>query len=652
MNAAAQGVLPGAPVNLNNAPQRDTTDRTANANWHDESVRISFRKANSATDSYPDTSIHTFHRRPFSQPWYQNLGNLGSPTRSLFFTPENDGHTGPSLGYHAYDVYRINADSVLYYNTTRPFSSFSFQLGSKLENMLQIMHTQNVRPNWNFAVQYRKITSPGYYKIQRTNQDHGSASTTYQSPNLHYNLKAAIVYNLAQQDENGGIAADSFLSDARYSDRNTIPVDFENPSYSIRRSSVTNRLRDFNLLLQHDYTWGRRDTLYNADSTQFHFELTPRFRISHRMEIGSQKYIFKSVRTDSLTWSSFFQRSFATNDSVFSQQQWTWVDNRFMLNGFLGKRESQLLFNAGIGNRIDNFRTYFINGDDRTNVLSNYLIGELRKDALKPGQWSYNASAQFFFSGPAAGNFLLHAALGKDLGQRWGAFTAGFKQSLNDAPYNYTRIQNQYFTETHSLNNESITQLYATIQSERFGIAGGVRNYVIGNYIYLADSLNEVSNGRLQVRQSSSAFNLTQAWLRKSFYFGSFVLDNEVAFQQIAGDAPIEVPLFMGRHQISYESYLFAKALKIAVGADVRYHTAYKPLGYAPFYNRFYYQDTYTAGADPEVSLFFNFKVKRFRAYLMGDQMQRLFGMHNMPTPGYPTQDLMIRFGFDWVLVN
>jgi hypothetical protein len=370
------------------------------------------------------------------------------------------------------------------------------------------------------------------------------------------------------------------------------------------------------------------------------------------MEIGSQKYIFKYLKSDSLTWNSFFQRSFATNDSVYSQQQWTWADNRFMLNGFLGKREAQLLFNAGIGNRIDNFRTYYISGDDRTNVLSNYLVGELRKDALKPGQWSYNANAQFFFSGTAAGNFLLHAAVGKDLGERLGAFAAGFKQSLSDAPYNYTRFQNQYYVETHSLNKESTTQLYATLQSERYGIAGGVRNYVIGNYIYLADSQNHVSNGRLQIRQSSTAFNLTQAWLRKSFHFGSFILDNELAFQQIAGDAPIEVPLFMGRHQISYESYLFAKALKIAIGADVRYHTAYKPLGYAPFYNRFYYQDTYTAGAEPEASLFFNFKVKRFRAYLMGDQMQRLLGVHNMPAPGYPTQDIMIRFGFDWTLVN
>ncbi len=651
-DAGAQTVLPGAPVNLNNAPQRDTTNRTNSAQWHDESVRISFHKAAGTTDGSPDTSIHTFQRRPFLQPWYQNLGNLGTPARNLFFTSDNDGRTGPSLGYHTFDVYRLDADSILYYNTTRPYSAFTYQLGSKLEQFLQILHTQNIKPNWNFAVQYRKINSQGYYKIQRTNQDHGSASTTYRSPGQHYNLKAAFVYNLAQQDENGGILSDTFLSNDRYTDRRTIPVYFDEPNYSVRRSSVTTRLRDFSILVQHDYTWGRRDTLYNADSTQFHFELTPRFRIAHRLETGSQKYIFKDVRPDSVDYISFFRRTFSTLDSVYSEQQWTWVDNRFTLNGFLGRRESQLLFNAGIGNRIDNFRTYFIAGDDRRNVLSNYLVGELRKDASRPGQWGYKAAAQFFFTGEAAGNFLLDANVGKDLGGRWGLLSVGFKQSLTDAPYNYTRIQNQFYVETHSLANESVTQLYATVQSERLGLSGGVRNYVLGNYIYLSDSLDRVSNERLQVRQSSAAFNLTQAWLRKTFYFGHFVLDNEGTFQQIAGSAPFEVPLFMGRHQLSYESWLFGKALKIATGIDVRYHTAYKPLGYAPVYNRFYYQDTYTAGADPEASLFFNFKVKRFRAYLMGDQLQRLFGVHNMPVPGYPGQDVMVRFGFEWVLVN
>ena len=647
----AQAPVPGAPVNLNNAPQRDTTNRTNTADWHDERVRISYRKAGSVKDLYPDTSIHTFHRRPFSQPWNQDLGNSGSAMRSLFFAPDNRGRTGPSLGYHAFDAYRIDADSVLYYNTNRPYSAFSYQLGSKLEQFMRIIHTQNVKPNWNFAVQYYKFNSPGYYKIQRINHDNGSLSTNYQSRNQRYQLNGAIVYNLQQQDENGGIVADSFLSQGRYSDRRTVPVGLDNTGYSTRRSSVTTRLRDFNVLLQHGYTWGRRDTIYNADSTQYYFKLVPRFRVAHRMEIGSQRYKFNNVQPDSTIWSSFFNNRFATYDSVFMQQQWTWVDNRLMLEGFLGKPENQLQFSAGIGNRIDNFKTSYITGSSKENILSNYLSATIRKEALQSGQWAYNAALQFFITGPASGNFSLQAAVGKDFG-KWGQLEAGFGQQLSAAPYNYTLLQNQYYTQATSLGNESITQLYITLRSDWLGLSGGVRNYIMGNYIYLTDTLHRVSNGRMQILQSGTAFNLTQAWLRKAFHFGHFVLDNELAFQQIAGSAPIDVPQLLGRHQLSYENHLFKKALKIATGIEARYHTAYKPQGYAPFYNRFYYQDTYTTDNEPVASVFFNFKVKRFRAYVMGDQMQRLFGVHNVPTPGYPTQEMMIRFGFDWVMVN
>ena len=41
-----------------------------------------------------------------------------------------------------------------------------------------------------------------------------------------------------------------------------------------------------------------------------------------------------------------------------------------------------------------------------------------------------------------------------------------------------------------------------------------------------------------------------------------------------------------------------------------------RPVGWAPFYNRFYYQSTYTAEMAPEAAAFFNFKVKRFRYML------------------------------------
>jgi hypothetical protein len=639
---AAQ-LMPGAPPTLSNAPQRDTsTNKTNTSNWRTDDVQIHAFLAGSQQRYRPDSSIYSFHRRPFVQPWHRDLGNLGSPARNLLFTP--DRYAGPTLGYHAFDVYRFQVDSLYYYNTTRPYSEFSFRLGSQAEQCAQILHTQNIKPNWNFALQYRKLTSPGYYKVQRNNHDNAAFATRYQSRNLKYTLHGAFAYNKQQHDANGGILADSLLDDERFRDRKTVAVRFENPSYSQLRSPVTNVQRDVAVLLQHGYTWGRTDTLYNEDSTQYSYKLVPRFGISHRLELSSEKFQYKDVRPDSLRYAPLFTASIARTDSVLMEQTWRRLDNSVALNGFVGPVDRQLQFTAGIGNRIDRFGTYFVADEDQSKWFSSYLTGSIRKEALGLGQWFYQADGRFYFAGQAAGDFLLHGGLGKDLGRDWGSLAVGIRQQLNEAPYSYTLYRNRFAEISTSMGKQSVTQLYGELSSARLRLSGGLRNYLIGNYIYL--------DSRQLPAQHAAAFNLTQLWFRKMFRFGIWALDNEVVVQQATDNAPVHVPLVMGRHQFGIETAIFAKALHISTGVEVRYHTAYFADGYSPFMGRFYYQDVYEVNNKPEASVYFNFRIKRFRAYIMGDQMQQIWFRNNITAPGHPAQNAMLRFGFSWVLIN
>ena len=66
---------PGAPLSLpgSNQNQADTnTFKNSNSDdWGNERVRISYKKLHSKKTYTPDSSIHTFHRRPFYQPWHQ-----------------------------------------------------------------------------------------------------------------------------------------------------------------------------------------------------------------------------------------------------------------------------------------------------------------------------------------------------------------------------------------------------------------------------------------------------------------------------------------------------------------------------------------------------------------------------------------------------
>lgn len=643
----AQVQPPATPLGINNTPQRDTSRFKSNTSeWHTSDARTSFKKFNSDRVLQLDSSIHTTHRRPFLQPWHRDLGNLGSPALNLLFTPEY--RVGPTLGYHVFDIYRFDIDSLNYYNTNRPYSSFGFQLGAKREQVAHIFHTQNISPNWNFAVEYRKINSPGAYKIQRTSHDNGNVSTQYNSKNLRYRLYAGIVYNKEQQDENGGIANDSFLTNETYNNRETIPVRFQNDAYgnvgAVRRSSVTNMLRDFSVMVDHAYTWGSTDTLYNEDSTQLTYKLIPRFSISHRLQINSEKHVFKDMAPDSLRYLQFFNTGFVAGDSVAATQKWSYYDNRFMLNGFIGPAEKQLLFSAGVGSRIDRFAIAYAIGDYSDNYVNNYLAAELKKEALEAGQWFYQANAKLFFTGPSSGDFNVSGFAGRQLKNNWGNISAGFSQRLNSAPFNYTTHRNRYDTVLTSFDKESVSMVYGAIQIDRLKLGGGVRNYLVNNYIYINETINP--------GQFAATFNITQVWARKVFTFGKFVLDNELTYQQLTANAPVNVPQVMGRHQLSIETNLFKKALQIATGVEVRYHTAYEPAGYSPYYNRFYYQDTYSLSNIPEGAVFFNFRIKRFRAFFMGDQVQQIFADNVINFPGYPAQKFNIRFGFNWAMIN
>ncbi len=674
------GGNPAQPNTIANAPQRDTNaNKTNTTKWRDEEAKITYEKLNSGRIGYPDTSLHTFQRSPFTKSWYTDLGNLGSPANNLLFTPED--RVGPTLGYHIFDIYRFNADSLAFYSTTRPYSIFNYQLGSKLEQTAGIMHTQSIRPNWNFAVEYHKTNSPGFFKIQRNNHDNACLSTNFKSLDKHYTLYAGLVYNKEQHDENGGtIDTAGELSDPTYSDRKTIPTAYANDLYSATRSTVTNMQRDFTALLQHSYTWGRTDTTYNADSTQYSYSLVPWFSITHKMEVSSEKHVYKDLAPDSTRYTSLFTQSFINRggyyaigtDSVFVQQKWFWIDNKLLLNGFIGKPGHQLKFSAGIGNRYDQFistpvsnlindslpKQVYSVGVDRSSIISNYLEGELRKEALHPKEWEYGANTKFFITGTDAGNFLLNMALGKEF--KNSSFLAGFREQLNSAPYSYTNYENRFTKQFFSFSNESVSMLYATLSINKIRLSAGVRSYFIGNYIYLDDSERPA--------QYTIPFTLNQAWIRKVFKVGNFFLDNELVYQQLPDNAPVNVPALMGRHQFSFERAMFKRALKIAAGVEVRYNTAYHPAGYDAVLNRFYYQHTLFVGNTPQASVFLNFRIKRFRAFIMGDQLQQIFVRNTIlytgtplpiteasgaqAIPVYAAPNTLLRFGFTWALVN
>src|SRR4051812_42513884 len=115
----------------------------------EDSITITYRYLDTSRYLRFDSSINDFSRRFPIPPHYITLGNTGSASRSLLFGAGR--LSGWDAGFHSFDIYQMNIPETRFYNTTRPYTEIGYILGSRVEQVIKLLHTQNINPNWNAA---------------------------------------------------------------------------------------------------------------------------------------------------------------------------------------------------------------------------------------------------------------------------------------------------------------------------------------------------------------------------------------------------------------------------------------------------------------------------------------------------------------------
>jgi hypothetical protein len=601
----------------------------------DDKIQLSYTKANDTTNITPDTTISLLHRNPLLSIWDVDLGNLASASNSLYFSP--DLNPSLQLGLRSIRPYLKTWDSLKFYNTTRPYTDLYFRIGGKQEQMIKLLHTQNITPSWNIAVEYQKIGSPGYYKLQRTNHDHLTLNTQYKSNNLRYEAKAALLYNKIQQDENMGILDERFLSDANYNDKRLVPVKTINSNEGTNRSSVTNYYRNLSLNLQQQYFIGKADSVLSEDSTEKKYTFKPYFGIKHRFYADYSFYRFKNLNPDSTQ----LEIPLVTGDSLESKYLLGQVGNAFSLTGDIYFRGKLCQAEAGYGVELESPNNYGLN----ETYVNNYVFASIQKSASSAKEWMYNGTLKFYFTGNAIGNTLLQLQTGLNLAEKYGQIRTGLRFSIQSPSYLQTHIQSNYYLASTALNKQTITQVYLKYINVFRKTSIDFNYYTIGNFIYF-------ENESLKAQQYSKIIPLFQVQLNKEIAINHFHLYNHIALQGLPPNPAIHVPIWTSRHTLSYENYIFKKKLQVATGIEARYNTGFYTDQYNPYLFGFAAQQNYTILNTPQLSCFFNFKVKRYRATIAFDELQQFYTRNNINFNGYAAQNAMLRFGFHWVFIN
>lgn len=617
----------------------------------EDSITIRFHYLDSTRNYKLDSSINDLTTRFPIPATNIFLGNNGMASRSILFSPSMQPGWDP--GFHAFDIYKWKLEKVRFFNTTRPYSELNYMLASRAEQVIELMHTQNIKPNWNFLLQYRLVNAPGFFKNQKSNHNNYLFTTWYETINKRYNAYFVLLGNKLQAGENGGIQdTTNFLDKEAYKDRFLIPTKLGgDPAFGTNFFSTDvgtgNRYSEFTVLLRQQYDFGQKDSLV-TDSTVLPL-FYPRLRLEHTLEYSTSKYNYRDFVGDSSYYKTYYDTTLQTPIDTFQlSESWKEITNDFSIYQYPDAKNLHQFFKVGAA--LQNISLDNLKGSRK---FYNVFGHAEYRNRTRNQKWDLKANGILYFTGLNAGDYYAMANLQRSVGKKTGYIQLGF-ENVNKTPSFIFDPRSQFnlLKSPPDFKKENITHLSASLfqPSLKLTLAGDY--YLVTNYTYLTDYF--------QLQQESTLFNMLQVSVKKTIALGkSWRWHADVYVQQIIGNAPVHIPTVFTRNRIGYEGNLGFKNLNIAFGAEVRYHTPYKADGYSPVLGQFYYQDSVKIDNLPELSGYVNFRIRSFKLYVRAENLNSArdhngfgFTNNNLAAPGYPYPGLVIRIGVYWSFVN
>ncbi|MCC7378209.1 MAG: hypothetical protein IT255_02495, partial [Chitinophagaceae bacterium] len=531
----------------------------------------------------------------------------------------------------------------------RPFSQLCYQLASGKEQMIKAFHTQNPRPNIGFGFDYRLISAPGFFVTQNTNHKSYRLFGNYQGKRKRYAAYLILLGNTIKASENGGIVADSLLKDPNLKKRFSVPVNLGNASLyqpNPFQSSVStgNIYKDFTVFVRQSYDIGKKDSIAINDSTT-EYLFYPKLRAQHSFTYSTYNYLYKDDKADTAVYKNWYDTIVKIGtDSFFVKEKWSVMSNALSLFQFPDTKNSGQFISAGV--KFENIKAQLKNG---TRHFYNFIIHGEYRNKTRNKLWDVLAKGEFYVNGLNGGDYSIYATIARHLNNKLGDIGLFFKNVNRSPSFIFNNASSFNFKNAGISKKENIISFGAEINN-RF-IKLSFKNHIISNLAYFTDYYHTATSSRLinlLQLSASKKIKITRYWN----------LYTDITFQQTDGSAPIKVPLLFTRNRLAYEG-IFFKNLNLCTGIEARYITPYEAYNYSPLMGQFMPQDTFKLKNLPDISVFLDFRIKSFTAYIRAENLNTVnfsngfgFTNNNFAAPHYPTQGFIFRFGIQWAFVN
>jgi len=611
-----------------------------------------------STQLFPvDTSLLNFENySPLLQPRDPriSLGYTGEPQRTLLFTPSKN--IGFDAGLHELDPYLLNPQDINYYRARVPLTILDFVTGGHKEQILKVMHTQNVNPQLNVGFNLNFTGSQGFYGSallgQNVSNVNASVFSWYESKNKRYNLLTNLIYNNLKSPITGSILS----SDTIFIEKNALDKSDE----LVRLPNTYEKWTGSSFYLKQFYYIGRIDSVKKKGVSS---NILPTQRVAYTFFVDTKKYNFRQNDADAYNvFPDYYFDSNYARDSLTVHH----LQNSFSYSFYLRSKgdkpvKNEAKLDLGITQDIYQYSQYV--SDTTLNQYGSKVNLPVKQqsnsfqDITLNGKISYRFSDKILLEGNVQqiaagrdfGDFLYDAKLilaGR--GKVGRIVFEGYSQSSTPALV-YTDWVSDHFIFHNKFSNQKTNSISFNYINDALQFDVKAEYFLISDYLYF-----EAQSGGIDAHpvQLGSDINLLKVTVGKSLSYRHWHFDTYGVYQKTDYQSTLRTPEFYNYSSLYYKGMYF-DVLNTSVGVDVRYNTAYVAPSYAPGLGQFYNGPSVTFSSYPVATVFLKATVQHTNFFIMYD-----YANQGLLSPGYytvykyPQQSHLLKFGVSWAFYN
>lgn len=633
---------------------------------------------------FDTTYNYHFHEYPFFKEDLNTtyLGVIGSPEQSFNFFKRKS--VDNAIFYTPVQRYSYTAESLPNYNTKTPYTELAywgtlFANQEKEESNIKILTTQNITPELNLTLEYRRFGGNGL--LRREDTDNRTCVIASNYLGKRYMMHAGYIYNKVERSENGGIIDNFWIRDT-----------------TVDAREIEVRLKDANSLI-------KKNTLYLDQSYRIPFAFIKNIKgrktrlkeeavkdsimnsgdslaIAALMEQEAQEELEKdSLRLDKNTTSAFighsseysvYRRTYKDNIAASDKIAREFFGNRFFLNPLKSadslrvmKLENKVFIrlqpwkrdgivsklDVGIGDKLCNYYSFkpsdFIQGPSNVILNSMYLYAGARGQYKKYLNW--DAKGHYTFLGYEINDFGIDANLSvnfypfrKDKSSPL-TLRAHFETNLKEPDYYEQHLYTNHFRWNNDFSKTSTTKIEAFVDIPRWDLAASFSYGLLSNNIYY--------DTQGIVQQNTKPMSIMTASLKKNFKIWKLHLDHQALFQLSSNKDVLPLPMLALNLRYYLEFDVVKNVMKMQIGANGLFNTKWYAPAYNPVLGVFHNQNVEEYGNCPYIDLFVNIQWKRACIFIKGVNIN--MGWPNkkadyFSASGYIAPQRAIKFGIFW----